>query len=119
MGFNSSQKIPTFTKGEVLRADSLSHLVAAMKRMIVGGPGVEVKPMRDQIAINIKQGPIPRAGGGDGVQVYYTAASRALLDAYTDVVVYARGRVIAGDDNGTDYIRNPDNDGWVAANRLE
>lgn len=58
-------------------------------------------------------------GSGDDTQIFYTAASKALLETYTGVVVYARGRVISGDDNGVDYIRNLDNDGWVATNRLE
>ncbi len=116
---NPTQKVPTFKAGQALTADSLNHAVRALLGMIVPGRGILVKPMGNKIEISAEGGPIPRTGGGDGTQIFYTASSRANLDAYTDVVVYARGRVIAGVDNGTDYIRNPDNDGWVAANRLE
>lgn len=64
----------------------------------------------------------PRAGGGGAgtsVQVDYTAASKTLLEDYTGVVDYARGRVTDGADKGVVYVRNPDNDGWDALNRLE
>lgn len=119
MTMNKTQKIPTFRKGQALTADSLNHAVQALLRMIKPGRGINVRPMGNNIEISVDGSPIPRGGGGSGTQVDYTAASRALLDAYTDVVVYARGRVTAGADAGTAYIRNPDNDGWVALNRLE
>lgn len=52
-------------------------------------------------------------------QAFYTAASKTLLNGYTGVVDYAHGRVTAGVDQGVAYIRNADNDGWDAINRLE
>lgn len=113
-----TQKIPSFRQGQALTAETLNNVVSSVLRMIVSGRGISVKPMGNKIEISADGQGIPRTGGG-GTQVDYTEASRELLDAHTDVVVYARGRVTSGDDNGTAYIRNPDNDGWVALNRLE
>lgn len=116
---NKTQKIPTFRPGQSLRADSLNHTVQALLGMIVQGRGIEVKMVGQKLQISALGGPIPRTGGGGGDQVDYTAASKTLLEAYTGVVEYARGRVTAGADKGVVYVRNPDNDGWDALNRLE
>ena len=116
---NPTQKMPDFRSGQPLRADALNHIVAAVLRMVVGGKGINIKSAAGKIVVDAEGQPIPRGGGGNGPQVDYVAASKALLEEYTDVVPYARGRVIAGVDNGVAYIRNKDNDGWVAINRLE
>lgn len=116
---NPTQKVPTFKAGQALTADSLNHAVRALLGMIKPGRGILVKPMGNNIEISAEGGPISRGGGGNDTQVDYTAASKVLLEDYTDVVVYARGRVTAGADQGVAYIRNVDNTGWVALNRLE
>ena len=114
---NPSQKLTDVGRGEHAKAGTLNHMVAALKRLIVGGHGIRVEVMGDQIRINAKRQLIPVGGGG--TQADYTAASKILLEEYTDVVDYARGRVTGGADKGVFYIRNPDNDGWDAVNRLE
>lgn len=115
---NPTQKVPTFRAGQALTADSLNHAVRALLGMIVPGRGILVKAMGNKIEISWEGGPISRGGDG-GTQVDYTAASKVLLEGYTGVVDYARGRVNAGVDQGVAYIRNVDNDGWVAINKLE
>ena len=49
-----------------MRADNLGHTIAALKRMIVGGRGIDVRPMGDQVEISAKAGLIPTGGGGGG-----------------------------------------------------
>ena len=67
MAFNPSQKIPTSGRGETLRADTLNHIIAAVKRMIVGGDGIQVQVMGDQVKINAKRQLFqPRGAGGGG-----------------------------------------------------
>lgn len=77
---NHSQRMPSFRKGETLKADSLQHVVTALRNVLVGGTGCEVKPMRDQVVINVKQGIISPGNGDSGAQVFYTEASKALLE---------------------------------------
>lgn len=117
---NPTQKIPGFRAGQPLSADALNHVVRALLTMIVGGKGIDVRNVAGKLMISAEGQPIPRSGGGgDDVQIFYVEASKALLEAHTDVVDYAIGRVNAGADKGVMYIRNVDNDGWSAVNRLE
>ena len=120
MPLNPSQKLNEPRAGAPMRANDAAHVIAAMKRMIVQGVGISVQWLGDQCLISAHGGAVGGfSSGGNQVQVDYVAASKALLEEYTDVVPYARGRVIAGADKGVSYIRNVDNDGWVAINRLE
>ena len=102
-----------------MKADQSNHIIAVLKRMIVDGRGTTVGRMGDQLCINVTKVSTAGGGGSTGPKVDYTAASKTLLEAYTGVVEYARGRVTAGADKGVVYVRNPDNDGWDALNRLE
>jgi len=116
MPINPSQKIPSASRGKLLSADMVNTIVAAMKRMVVGGDGIRVEVMGDQIRINAKRQLIPVGRGGGGVSVY-TATTKAGLDEPVSHVSF--GRVTDGADKGVMYVRNPDNDGWDAFNRLE
>lgn len=67
MPINPSQKIPSASRGKLLSADMVNTIVAAMKRMVVGGDGIRVEVMGDQIRINAKRQLFtPRGAGGGG-----------------------------------------------------
>lgn len=117
---NPTQKLPTFRSGQALPADSLNHVVVALLSMLVEGRGIRIQRIAGKVEISAEGQPIPRTGGGDdGPQIFYEEASKELLEAHEGVVSYAFGRVNSGDDKGVLYIRNPDNDGWSAVNKLE
>jgi hypothetical protein len=115
---DTNQRVKAPGQGQAIIASDLRKILALILQCVMGGRGINVQRVGQSVIVSQQAG-TRGGGGGGGTQGDYTAASRALLDAYTGVVVYARGRVTAGADNGTAYIRNPDNDGWVALNRLE
>jgi hypothetical protein len=115
---DTNQRVRPPGQGQAINASDLRKILALILQCVKGGRGIQVQRVGQSVIVSQQAG-TRGGGGGGGTQGDYTAASRALLDAYTGVVVYARGRVTAGADNGTAYIRNPDNDGWVALNRLE
>lgn len=115
--YNSRVTTPRY--GEPVTAGTMAKLKHLILNCVKGGNGIQVNRVGQSVVISLKPAPQGGGGGGNGPQVDYVAASKALLEEYTDVVVYARGRVISGADNGTAYIRNVANDGWVALNRLE
>jgi len=118
MPINPSQKIPSASRGKLLSADMVNTIVAAMKRMVVGGDGIRVEVMGDQIRINAKRQLIPvgRGGGGDTLWCK-TATTKAGLEEPVGEIYF--GRVTAGTDQGMMCVRNPDNDGWNAFTHFE
>jgi hypothetical protein len=114
------QKLTPPRPGSPTQGSQIAHIISAVKRMFVQGEGIRLCPLGDQIQINAVRGPVAQGGGGGtGRQAFYTEASKELLEAHENVVDYAIGRVTAGVNKGVMYIRNVNNDGWSAVNRLE
>jgi hypothetical protein len=116
---DTNQRVRPPGQGQAINASDLRKILALILQCVKGGRGIQVQRVGQSVIVSQQAGTRGGGGGGGGRQVFYTASSKANLEAYTGVVVYARGRVISGADNGVDYIRNVDNDGWVATNRLE
>lgn len=112
-----NQKTRTPQRGQQITGYVLEKIRALILQTVKPGPGVLVGRVGESVVISLADGVKGGGkGGGGGVRVY-TATTKAGLDEPVSHVSF--GRVTDGADKGVMYVRNPDNDGWDAFNRLE
>lgn len=121
---NFSQKVPAFKRGSALPADSLNHVVEAVKRMIVKGAGIEIKSVGDQIVISATGQPIPRIGGsgGGGVETQYWEIAESKAELSLEVERWVLGLVQndgATAEDGRRYYLSADGSAWICWTHLE
>lgn len=118
MPWNLNKKYDPHQITKVPKNAPVTHeFLAKIKHLIlnslIGGDGVLVERMGENVIIRLRAQP----RGGSGGRGMYTATTKAGLPS--GVGETSMGRVTAGGDQGMMCIRNPDNDGWDAINVCE
>lgn len=116
--YDKNQNTTVTRKGEQLSSFVLQKLKDMILNHVQPGRGIRVERRGERVFIHANGGGVGAGLGSGGGQIWYTASSKAALPN-TGILSTALGRVISGADNGVVYVRNPDNDGWDAINRLE
>ena len=113
---NQKNRMPG--RGQQITGWMLERLRALILNTVKSGPGINVTRVGESVIVSLADGVKGGGGGGGGGGVrVYTATTKAGLDEPVSHVSF--GRVTDGADKGVMYVRNPDNDGWDAFNRLE
>ena len=116
--YDKNQVTTITQKGEQLSSVMLMKLRDMILSLVQPGRGIQVERRGERVFIHATGGGGGRGMATGGTQIWYTASSKAALPN-TGLLSTALGRVISGANNGVIYVRNPDNDGWDAINRLE
>lgn len=103
-----TQKIQPPTRGQRVTAAREQASMVQNQRRIVGGKGIVVRPMADQIVVEAVATPSGTPSGG-GITVY-KEPSAAQLPA--NVAAHSLGFITDGVEKGAWYERTVENDGW-------
>jgi len=110
------QQLGTPRRGEQITSGMLRQMADKIRNSIVGGQGILVRRISDQLVIDATGG---NGGGGTSGTNWYTATTKAgLIDAST-VAETSMARVTAGDDQGSVYVVNVNKNGWLSINFWE